>query len=144
MARTLRLKQLEDLPTAAEALAGQLKHRLVLFHGAMGTGKTTLIRALCKYWQVKDEVQSPTYALVNEYRSPVVGTIYHFDWYRLKSEKEALDLGLDAYLDSPGLCLMEWPEKIRNLLPETFDLIHLERRGGERRVTIKSIDHEQA
>lgn len=142
MSKTYRFSQLADLPAVVSDLAQRRKHRLLLFHGEMGAGKTTLIRALCKHWEVPDEVQSPTYALVNEYQSPQVGTIYHFDWYRLESEEEALDLGLDAYLESDSICLMEWPEKIRNLLPDSFDLIELETVGSERILRYKSTDHE--
>jgi tRNA threonylcarbamoyladenosine biosynthesis protein TsaE len=91
-------------------------HNLWLFEGAMGAGKTTLIRALCEALGVTDTVQSPTFSIVNEYIT-AQKTIYHFDCYRLKNEIEALDIGIEEYLDSGNLCMIEWPKKIEGLLP---------------------------
>lgn len=105
-----------QLPQAARWLAGQIgTHTKIAFTGHMAAGKTTLIAALCQHLGVKHEVSSPTYSLANEYRGSQ-GTIWHFDFYRLKNEQEALDMGLLEYLDSGHLCLMEWPEKIASLL----------------------------
>lgn len=88
------------------------------FHGEMGAGKTTFIHALCEALEVKDVVSSPTFAIINEYKSEVVGTIYHMDWYRLKDEEEAIQAGIEDSLLSGNLCLIEWPEKAAGLLPD--------------------------
>ena len=91
-----------------------------LLEGEMGAGKTTLIKAVSQVLGVKDIVQSPTYGLVNEYLSPRSGKLYHFDFYRLKHESEALDVGLEEYLDSGNYCFVEWPSKIPSLHPAKY------------------------
>lgn len=85
-----------------------------LFYGEMGAGKTTLIKGICKALGVHSTMTSPTFSIVNEYDK----SIYHFDFYRLKNEEEAYDIGIEEYLDSGNLCLIEWPERIASLLPE--------------------------
>ena len=93
------------------------------FHAAMGNGKTTFIHALCDVLQVTDHVTSPTFAIINEYTSPVAGTIFHMDWYRIKDEREAIQSGCEDCIESGNLCLVEWPEKFPDLLPpEAFHL----------------------
>ena len=89
-----------------------------IFNGEMGAGKTTLIKAIASVLKVEDAVSSPTYSLVNEYRTYEGRTVYHFDFYRIDDEEEAEDIGLHEYLYSGNLCLIEWPSKIENLLPE--------------------------
>lgn len=89
----------------------------------MGSGKTTFIHALCEELGVKDAIGSPTFAIVNEYRSPVAGTIYHMDWYRLKDEEEAIQAGIEDQLYSKAVCLVEWPDKAAGLLPD--DTLHI-------------------
>ena len=88
------------------------------FYGEMGAGKTTFIHALCEVLQVKSAISSPTYAIINEYESPVAGTIYHMDWYRLKDEEEAQQAGVEDALYSGNLCLVEWPGNAPLLLPD--------------------------
>ena len=88
------------------------------FYAGMGSGKTTFIHALCSLLQVKSAVSSPTYAIINEYKSEVVGAIYHHDWYRLKDEEEAINAGVEDALTNGDLCLIEWPEKAEGLLGE--------------------------
>ena len=90
---------------------------VIAFHGAMGAGKTTFIRALCQELGVQDVVTSPTFAIVNEYAS-ARGPVYHFDFYRLHQPQEALDIGLEEYLASGRPCLMEWPQVVKPLLPD--------------------------
>ena len=90
---------------------------VIAFHGAMGAGKTTFIRALCQELGVEDVVTSPTFAIVNEYSS-AQGPVYHFDFYRLRQLQEPLDIGLEEYLMSGYPCLMEWPEIVEPLLPD--------------------------
>jgi tRNA threonylcarbamoyladenosine biosynthesis protein TsaE len=108
---------LSDLPAAAAqlvAFAGTEK--VFLFNGDMGAGKTTFIKSLCETLGVKEAVTSPTFAIVNEYSIPNT-KIYHFDFYRLKNQTEALDMGAEEYFYSGNYCLIEWPEKIPDMLP---------------------------
>ncbi len=91
-----------------------------LFIGEMGAGKTTLIKAICEVKGVLDEVNSPTFSIVNEYLTADGETLYHFDFYRLEQEVEALDIGIEEYFYSGNVCLMEWPERVEGLLPDTF------------------------
>lgn len=108
-----------------------------LFEGQMGAGKTTLIKAICKYSGVLSTVQSPTFSIVNEYVTAGGETIYHFDCYRLKNTAEAYDIGLEEYLDSGNLCLIEWPEKIAELLPDRFVTLSIrETVNGKREITV--------
>lgn len=92
-------------------------------HGEMGAGKTTFIHALCENLQVTSAIGSPTYSIINEYKSEKVGIIYHMDWYRLKDEEEALQAGVEDCLLSGHLCLVEWPERAPDLLP--VDCFHI-------------------
>jgi len=108
---------LADIDKAAEGLIRQFPdERVFLFSGAMGAGKTTLISAMCKVLGVEEAAASPTFSIVNEYASPF-GPVFHFDFYRLRDEVEALDLGCEEYFLSGAYCFVEWPEKIPNLLP---------------------------
>ena len=94
-----------------------------LLHGEMGAGKTTFIHALCEYLGVKSAIGSPTYSIINEYKSAKAGEIYHMDWYRLKDEEEAVQAGVEDCLLSGNFCLVEWPEKAPALLPD--DCLHV-------------------
>lgn len=98
-------------------------HKIWAFHGEMGAGKTTFIHALCEILQVPGVISSPTFAIINEYRSPFAGTIYHMDWYRLKDEEEAIYAGIEDSLLSGNFCFIEWPEKAAGLLPN--DTLHI-------------------
>ena len=89
-----------------------------IFEGEMGAGKTTLIKAICKELGVLGHIQSPTFSIVNQYLSSTGETIYHFDFYRLKNETEALDFGIEEYFDSGNICMLEWAEKVESLLPD--------------------------
>lgn len=134
---------LDDLPRVARAILAERQHPVLCFQGPMGAGKTTLIRALCQELGVKEAVASPTYALVHEYRDSQERPVYHFDWYRLEEPEEALDLGLDYYLEEGALCLMEWPEKIRNFLPPASEVIYIRpAASGLRRIDHQIPDHE--
>lgn len=111
--------KIEDLPKVAKKVIVEAKGRNIwFFEGEMGAGKTTLIKAICKELGVMATVQSPTFSIVNEYLTDKGETIYHFDFYRLKNETEALDFGIEEYFDSGNICLLEWAEKIESLLPE--------------------------
>ena len=101
---------------------------IIAFYGAMGAGKTTLIKNLCHRMGVSDEVNSPTFAIVNEYVTEEGESVYHFDFYRIKKIEEAYDIGFENYFDSGNLCLIEWPEMIKPLMPEKY--IRVEIRHG--------------
>ncbi|WP_179412582.1 tRNA (adenosine(37)-N6)-threonylcarbamoyltransferase complex ATPase subunit type 1 TsaE [Mucilaginibacter sp. E4BP6] len=125
--------------TAAAILSFEPNNRVFLFYGDMGAGKTTLIKSLCKALGVTDNISSPTFAIVNEYRA-VNNTIYHFDFYRLKTEIEAMDMGFEEYLYSGNYCFIEWPEKIPELLPENYISINIQVvADGARYITVKHI-----
>ena len=111
---------LEELPDAAGRFLKEIgDKRLIAFYAPMGAGKTTFTTAICRRLGVsEDAVSSPTFAILNEYRSGSGAPVFHFDFYRINRLAEALDLGLYDYLDSGELCLMEWPENIEELLPE--------------------------
>ncbi len=113
-------RSLADLPSIAGNIIREAGgHRLLAFYGEMGAGKTTLIQSVCHSLGVQSEVTSPTFALVNEYFIPD-GSLYHFDFYRINRISEALDFGIEEYFDSGSWCLMEWPEKVQELLPEPY------------------------
>ena len=120
MMHKIQIAGLEDLERAArEFLEAIGNNTLIAFYAPMGAGKTTFTTAICKVLGVKeDAISSPTFAIVNEYRSGNGEPVYHFDFYRIERPEEALDIGLYDYLDSGCLCLMEWPENIEGLLPE--------------------------
>ena len=103
---------------AAEFLQAFPQPGVFCFYGSMGAGKTTFIQALCEKLNVIDVVNSPSFAIVNEYNTNVGDSVYHFDFYRLKKEEEAFDLGYEDYFYSDSYCFVEWPEKIESLLPE--------------------------
>jgi len=128
-----RFKDLADLDAVSMELLKIGKSSPVwLFHGQMGVGKTTLVKSLCKQLGVKALVQSPTFALVNEYLSETKQTIFHFDFYRINYETEALDMGIEEYFYSGNYCFVEWPEKISSLWPAKYMCINLslEENGG--------------
>ncbi len=120
MMHKIQIAGLEGLERAArEFLEAIGNNTLIAFYAPMGAGKTTFTTAICKVLGVKeDAISSPTFAIVNEYRSGNGEPVYHFDFYRIERPEEALDIGLYDYLDSGCLCLMEWPENIEGLLPE--------------------------
>lgn len=91
---------------------------IIVFRGELGAGKTTLIKNICNFLSVIDEVNSPTFSIVNEYETKSKDVLYHFDFYRIEEEEEALDMGIEDYFYSKNLCLIEWPSKIERLLPE--------------------------
>jgi tRNA threonylcarbamoyladenosine biosynthesis protein TsaE len=122
----LLVNQLDELDSIAHQLLSEGREQSVwLFEGDMGAGKTTLIKALCRVLGVVSTVQSPTFSIVNEYTTHEGRSIYHFDCYRLRNEAEALDIGLEEYLDSGDYCFIEWPERITSLWPATYFQVHL-------------------
>ncbi len=118
--------QLKDIQKVAKAIIGATSGKQLCFYGEMGAGKTTLIKALVKELGAVDSGNSPTFGLVNEYHDAKGDLLaYHFDFYRLEDEIEALDMGLEDYLNSDAWIFMEWPEKIKSLLPEDVVSIFL-------------------
>ncbi|MFE3867835.1 tRNA (adenosine(37)-N6)-threonylcarbamoyltransferase complex ATPase subunit type 1 TsaE [Flavobacterium sp. LS2P90] len=127
---TFSLDQLEEV---ARKIISENPNKVILFHGEMGVGKTTLIKQLCKTLGVTDATSSPTFSLVNEYQTAANQTVYHFDFYRLNNEIEAMDMGIDDYLYSGNWCFIEWAEKIPNLIPEAHSVITIELLGDGKR-----------
>lgn len=117
---------LDQIQEAAQQILDSNPKKIILFNGEMGVGKTTLIKQLCKSLGVQDATSSPTFSLVNEYYTSNNQTVYHFDFYRLNKETEALDMGVDDYLYSGNWCFIEWSEKIANLLPQEYSTINIE------------------
>lgn len=126
------VRALSELSTIAEKLLASPTSSVFCLYGPMGAGKTTLVKALCSYLGVKDTVSSPTYGLVNEYRDQHDRPIYHFDFYRIKNEMEAVDIGAEDYFYSGNICFIEWPEKIPHILPEDSLNVKIEQVGSER------------
>lgn len=118
-----QLSQLPQIATKLLELAGEKK--VFLFEAPMGAGKTTIIKALCTELGATEPITSPTFSIVNEYQGEEA-PIYHFDFYRLKDEQEAYDLGYEEYFYSGNYCFVEWPQKISSLLPENAFLIQIE------------------
>lgn len=114
-----------DLKIIGKYLIEDLSTKVVRIDGPMGAGKTTLISSICKSLGVEESISSPTFSLVNTYKSRD-GIIYHFDFYRIQNAHEALDIGLEEYLESGNLCFMEWAEKIIPHLPLNYDHYKLE------------------
>ena len=128
---------IDKLESVAQQIIAQQPARVILFHGEMGVGKTTLIKQLCKTLGVTEATSSPTFSLVNEYETVTNQIVYHFDFYRLKNEMEALDMGADDYFYSGNWCFIEWAEKIPNLIPEEHAIITIELiDDGKRHLTL--------
>lgn len=126
MEHLITIKGTDDLDRAAgEFLEQTAGHRLIAFYAPMGAGKTTFTSALCRRLGVDGQVCSPTFTIINEYVTDAGETVYHFDFYRITKLSEAVDIGLDDYLYSGCLCLMEWPENVEELLPEETLKVHI-------------------
>lgn len=129
---------LEEINTVANTILEQDLRKIVVFSANMGVGKTTLIKNLVKNLGVTDGISSPTFSLINEYKTIDNQTVYHFDFYRLKTESEALDFGVEEYFYSGNFCFIEWAEKIPNLLPQDYSVIAIELLSdGKRKLTLK-------
>lgn len=135
----MKINHLSEIGLTAKAFISQMNGRTVFaFHGNMGAGKTTFIKAICEELGVEDVINSPTFAIINEYRTSVSAElIYHFDFYRINTPGEAEDIGVEDYFYSGALCFIEWPEKIGELLPH--DAVHVsvtENKDGSRTVSL--------
>ena len=113
------VENMYDLPAVAKSLLDKLgETTVVAFDGQMGAGKTTFIQNILRAMGIENTHGSPTYSLVNEYKSPFYGSVFHFDLYRLNSEEEAFDIGIEEMIYGGGICFIEWPDKVLHLLPE--------------------------
>ena len=133
----INIQNISDIEDASKEFLRQTQGVTVYaFYGSMGAGKTTFISALCSVLGVADEVASPTFTIVNEYRTADGMPVFHFDFYRIERLSEVLDIGYEEYLDGGGICLMEWPEKIEALLPEDALRVSItEQPDGSRTIT---------
>ena len=134
----IQIDHLGALPQAAQTFLTHIDHRKVFaFEGSMGAGKTTFIKALCNVMGVEDVVNSPTFAIVNEYSTRDNATIFHFDCYRIETLEEAYDFGAEDYLYSGHLCFIEWPQNIEGLLPDDTRYVRIrENPDGSRTITM--------
>lgn len=134
----IKINSLDQIQEAAKTFIGAMGDNTVFaFYGKMGAGKTTFIKALCEELGVTDVINSPTFAIVNEYRSEDAGElIYHFDFYRIKKLEEVYDMGYEDYFYSGALCFIEWPELIEDLLPGNAVSVKIEEQeDGTRTIT---------
>ncbi len=130
----LDVPALADLPEASRQIIHFAQgYDVWLFTGEMGTGKTTLIRHIGQSLGVEDNICSPSFSIVNEYADPEGTLLYHFDFYRIKDESEAWDIGVEEYFDSGNRCFVEWPEKIPNLWPERYVKVQIHMSGNGHR-----------
>ena len=121
------IDSIDGLPSVAEKIITSFPgKRIFAFQGTMGAGKTTLIKEICKRLRVVDVVSSPTFAIVNEYTTVSGEFVYHFDFYRIKTIEEAYDFGYEEYFFGKGICLIEWPEVIEDLIPEEAVVVKIE------------------
>ena len=123
--QTFSSSSLGDLDNVArKIIAYASSNEIWLFLGEMGVGKTTIIKVICKELGIIDEVQSPTFSIVNEYLTDKDEKVYHFDFYRIENESEALDIGIEDYISKNNWCFLEWSEKIPNLIPINVNYIN--------------------
>jgi tRNA threonylcarbamoyladenosine biosynthesis protein TsaE len=130
------INNISELPDLAKKMLRSFDgQKVAAFYGEMGTGKTTLIKAICEELGVKDAISSPTYSIVNEYRTAGGVKVYHFDFYRINSQDEVYDLGYEEYFYSKTYCFIEWPEKIAELLPLELEIVKITKDGESRLVS---------
>ena len=138
MINTFSASNIEELSDVAKQIIDQtLPYKKFLFFGKMGVGKTTLIKALSLHLGVEDVVSSPTFSIVNEYITKKNEKIYHFDFYRIKNESEAFDLGYEEYFFGSAFCFVEWPEKVPNLIEDNMVKIFMHSDKEKRVIKVK-------
>ena len=139
----IKINSLDNIREAAKQFIAAMEDNTIFaFYGKMGAGKTTFIKAICEELGVTDVINSPTFAIVNEYRSDETGElIYHFDFYRIKKLDEVYDMGYEDYFYSGALCFIEWPELVEEVLPGDAVKVTIEEvEDGTRSVRLESID----
>ncbi|RIJ48889.1 tRNA (adenosine(37)-N6)-threonylcarbamoyltransferase complex ATPase subunit type 1 TsaE [Maribellus luteus] len=136
-----KVETLSALPEVAKELISTFPNeRVFAFYGKMGAGKTTFIQSICRELGSRDNITSPTFALINEYNTAKMESIFHFDFYRIKDIEEAFDLGYEDYIYSGSYCLIEWPEMIEPLLPEKMVEVTIEvSEDGTRQISAQTI-----
>lgn len=133
-----RIYSLSEVKDVAKEVIENAKSKCIAFYGGMGSGKTTLIAAICEYLEVLDLVSSPTFAIVNEYDTKSSGKIYHFDFYRIQEPDELLDIGIEEYISSNEYLFIEWPELGEDFLPQNLTKIQLiQEKDGERKLIME-------
>ena len=131
----IEINNLNQIHEAARTFIDHIGNDTIFaFYGNMGAGKTTFIKAVCEELGVEDVINSPTFAIVNEYLAGNGNTIYHFDCYRINKIVEALDMGCQDYFDSGNLCFIEWPENIAEILPDEAVLVHINVQDNDSRI----------
>lgn len=137
----MKLKyHIKDISQVAATIIENSKSKIITFQGEMGAGKTTLIKELVKILGIDDVTSSPTFSLVNQYQSDHHVLVFHFDFYRINAETEAMDMGIEEYFDSGAWCFIEWPDKVKNLLPLNIDKIIIKVISDQER-TIEILNH---
>lgn len=136
----IEINKLEDIHNAAKLFVEHMgDNKVFAFYGSMGVGKTTFVKAICEELGVEETITSPTFAIVNEYKSENVGAIFHFDFYRINKLEEAFDFGYEDYFYSGNICFIEWPELVEPILPEDIvEVVISEMDNGQRVVELKS------
>lgn len=144
MTQQLECISIDRLPTIAREILEKCGHRRIFaISGKMGAGKTTFIHHICRELGVTDPTSSPSFGLVNEYRTPSGEKIYHFDFYRIKSVEEAYNIGYEEYFYSGNYCLIEWPEKIQELLPQNCVYISINVEGAPEEIRMFEVNTEE-
>jgi tRNA threonylcarbamoyladenosine biosynthesis protein TsaE len=135
----MKIRSLAEISDVAKEFISQMgDSKVFLFYGSMGAGKTTFIKAICEELEVEDVINSPTFAIINEYSTKNGEQIFHFDFYRINKIEEAYDFGYEDYFYSGNLCFVEWPEKIKELIPPDAVEVHItENMDGEREINIR-------
>ena len=135
----MKIRSLSEISDVAKAFVSQMgDNKVFLFYGSMGAGKTTFIKAICEELGVEDVINSPTFSIINEYSTKNGGQLFHFDFYRINKIEEAYDFGYEDYFYSGSRCFVEWPEKIKELIPpDAVEVYITENADGEREIKIK-------
>jgi len=134
----IKIESINSINECARVFISQMgANKIFLFNGNMGVGKTTFIKSICKELGIKDTVNSPTFSIINEYKTDDNIIIYHFDCYRINKIEDDLEIGIEEYLESGNICFIEWAENIASLLPDNFVTIQIEENeDGSRNVMI--------
>lgn len=131
-----RIESIEELPAVCRNILDATSKKVILFFGDLGAGKTAMIKSFCKELGSEEDISSPTFSLVNHYKTNNNQDIFHFDFYRLKLMEEAMDIGFEEYLDSGSYCFIEWPEIIMKLIFTDYVRVEIKAEGNSRIINI--------